>query len=156
MQIKKFILAAILFSAASFLAGCGPAIVVQNNTKFPVRVVVATGGKSEMLSPSPGESSAAEASEGAYGVYVIPDEEWIAYAKLTRQYLNDQLANSDKLTGPQLLNVIQRLKDIAERMHQYERAAGSGNGCSGRVTSDGGGAVTISTRADGGIVVSCR
>ena len=157
--MKQRTLAATIILATFFIVGfegCGPTITVQNNTKFPVRAVVSSGGKSEMLSPSPGESSSADASEGPYGVYVVPDEDWINYAKQVRQYLNDQLANSDKLTGPQLLNVIQRLKEIAMRMAQYERAGGSGNGCSGSVAEDKDGLVTITTKADGGLVVACK
>ena len=140
----------------ALVAGCGPIITVNNITKFPVRVVVSSGGRSEVVSPSAGESSSVEVVEGPYRVYVIPDDEWIAYAKATRQYLNDRLANSQSLTGPQLLDVIRRLKEIAARIQQYEQALGTGKGCAGSVTSDGGGVVQVSTAADGGLVVSCK
>ena len=149
-------LIALLIFVTLLMAGCGPSIVVQNKTTFPVRVIVSASGKSEVLSPSPGESSAAAVSEGAYRVTVIPDAEWIEYAKISRKLLNDQLANSDKLSGPQLLEVIRQLKDIAARMQQYESAAGAGASCSGRIAEDSGGVVTVSTAADGKLSVSCR
>ena len=131
-------------------------VTIMNNTKFPVRAIVSSGEHSEVLSPSPGEHSSTDVFEGPYRVSVVPGEEWIAYAKATRQYLNDQLANADKLIGPQLLNVIRRLKDIAERMKQYEDAAGSGGSCVGTVGSDKDGIVEISTAPNGSIVVVCK
>jgi len=140
---------------AGLIAGCGPVIVVQNNTRIPVRAVVTSNGRSEVLSPSPGESSTAEAGEGPYTVTVIPDQEWIDYARATRKFLNDQLANSDNLTGPQLLQVVQRLKAVAAQMQEFENAAGKSQSCSGTLTSDGGGSVQVSTGADGALVVSC-
>ena len=143
-------------AALVFLAGCGPSITVQNSTRIPLRVVVSAGGRSDVLSPSPGESSAAEVDEGPYRATAIPDADWIEYAKLTRKVLNDQLANSDRLSGPQLLDLIQRLKDIAARMQQFEQAAGAGASCGGTVSSDSNGQVTVSQGADGKLVASCR
>ncbi len=154
MNRKKLFL--ILIVTAILLASCGPSIVVENKTSFPVRVIVKASGHSSMLSPSPGESSSVEASEGAYRATVIPDAEWIEYAKLTRKVLNDQLANSDKLTGAQLLEVIRRLKDIAQRMQQYEQAAGSAASCGGSLTQDSTGLVVVSTADTGVLVISCR
>lgn len=154
--MKQIKLAMVCMAVAGFVVGCAPAIFVQNNTGFPVRAVVTTGGRRGVLSPSPGESSATDASEGPYTVTVIPDAEWIEYAKLTRRFLNEQLANSDNLTGQQLLDVIRRLKSIAEQMQQFERAAGRGSSCGGAVTSDGGGIVTISADASGALAVTCK
>ncbi len=147
----------VLFFLQEGVTSCGgPTVTVENNTQFPVRVVVSSGGESQVLSPSPGESSAADASEGPYRAYAVPDADWINYAKDTRKFLNDQLANSDQLTGPQLLNVVQRLKDIAARMAQYDKAGTSGSGCSGAVTSEHDGLVQVSVGADGGLVVACK
>jgi len=146
-----------LIGAVLWLVGCAPSVVVENRTGFAVRVVVTSANGSEVLSPSPGESSVAEVAEGSYRATAIPDAEWIENAKATRKFLNDQLANSENLTGPQLLDVIQRLKNIAARMQQYESTAGVGASCSGAVSSDGGdGLVVISTAANGALVVSCR
>lgn len=143
--------------AAALLVGCAPTVTVTNTTSFPVRAIVASKGTRNVLSPSPGESSTAEVVEGAYRVTVIPDAEWVEYAKLTRQVLNDQLANADQLTGPQLLDVIARLKDIATRMAQYEKAAGTSSSCGGNLTSENNsGFVTISLDANGALVVICR
>ncbi|HKZ55257.1 MAG TPA: hypothetical protein VJ123_07235 [Anaerolineales bacterium] len=141
---------------SGLITGCAPVVTVQNTTRIPVRAFVWSGGRSEVLSPSPGESSSAEVSEGPYRVSVVPDQEWIEYAKATRRYLNERLADSDHLTGQQLLDVIRRLKDIAQRIQQFENAAGTGSGCRGKVSSEGGGLATISTSADGSLVVSCK
>jgi len=138
------------------LVGCAPVVTIQNNTQIPVRAFLSSGGRSEVLSPSPGESSSAEVTEGPYRVTVVPDLEWIDYAKATRSYLNERLADSDNLTGQQLLDVIRRLKDIAQRIQQFENAAGTGSGCRGAVSSEGGGLVAVSTAADGSLVVSCQ
>ncbi|MBI5303989.1 MAG: hypothetical protein HY868_17775 [Chloroflexi bacterium] len=154
--MRRRISLAVWIALAMLIAGCGPSITVNNKTRIPVRVIVNAAGRSEVLSPSPGESSTADVEPGAYRVTVIRDEEWIAYAKLTRQYLNDQLANSDKLTGPQLLEVIRRLKDIAMQMQQFEQAAGAGASCRGSVREDGGGVAEISLMAEGKLVVACK
>lgn len=147
----------VLFALQEGVTSCGgPTITVENNAKFPVRVVVSSGGQSQVLSPSPGESSAADASEGPYRAYAVPDADWISYAKSTRKFLNDQLANSDQLTGPQLLNVVQRLKDIAAQMAQYDKAEGGGTGCSGTVSSEHDGLVQVSVGADGSLAVACK
>ncbi len=154
--MKRIKFVPICFLIAGIIAGCAPAVIVQNEMSFPVRAIVVSGGRRDVLSPSPGESSSAEASEGPYNVTVIPDEEWVAYAKGVRQYLNERLANADGLTGPQLLDVIRRLKEIATKMNEFERAAGSSSRCSGTITSDGGGAVVVSTGASGSLVVTCK
>lgn len=73
----------------------------------------------------------------------------------TRQYLNERLAHTDELAGLQPLKVIRRLKDIATAMQQYVQA-GRGAGCSGLVSSDEGGLMTVSTAPDGHIVVTCN
>jgi hypothetical protein len=146
----------IMLCSAAFLAGCAPSITVRNNTSFPVRVIVSSKGTRATVSPSPGESSTVEAAEGAYRATVIPDAEWIEWAKLTRKYLNDRLANSDQLTGPQLLEVIRRLKDVAQRMQQFEQAAGSSAACGGRLSEDSGGLVTVNADASGKLAISCR
>ncbi len=146
--------------AAVLVAGCAPSIVVQNQASFPVRAIISAGGRSEVLSPSPGESSAADASEGPYAATVIPDAEWIDYARATRQYLNEQLANSANLTGPQLLDVIRRLKDIAARIDLFQQAAlGSAAGaasCRGAVSLEADGLVVVSTTPEGRILIDCR
>jgi hypothetical protein len=141
---------------AAMADSCAPVITVSNTTSFAVRAVVTSGGHSQVLSPSPGESSSAEAVEGPYRVTVIPDQEWLDHANATRKFLNDQLANADNLTGPQLLEVIRRLKEIALKIKQFEDTAGNGKGCGGNITQDGGGTVTVSTAADGSIIAVCR
>ncbi len=141
--------------ALVLLAGCAPMITVQNDTSFPVRAIVRSGKTTDVLSPSPGYSSTAEVTEGPYRVTVVPDAEWVEYAKTTRAYLNDQLAHADQLTGPQLLEVIRRLKEIATAMQQFEQA-GVGASCSGKITEEGGGLVTVTLGANGALVVVCQ
>ena len=146
-----------LVICAALVVGCAPTVSVLNRTGFGVRAIVVSRGARQVLSPSPGESSTAEVEEGRFTVTVIPDAEWIEYAKLTRKYLNDQLANSDKLTGPQLLEVIRRLKDVAEKMSQYEATAAKGASCSGAITQEGGsGIAEISVGPNGALVVACK
>lgn len=143
-------------AALCCLAGCGPTVTVVNSTKIPVRVVVTSSGGTESLSPSPGESSAAEVEEGTYNVSAIADQQWVDYAKATRQYLNDQIANSGSLSGAQLLAVVQRLKEVATQMQQLGTAGASGSSCSGAVTQDADGLATITVGANGKLVLSCR
>ena len=136
-------------------AGCGPVISISNNTAVGVRVVVTAAGHSDVVSPSVGSGSSVEAEEGPYHVTVIADAEWAAHARATRDFLDQQLANPDSLTGPQLLDLIQRLKDTAAALHQYE-TAGIGAHCSGTITQDGGGTVTITSASDGTISAACH
>src|SRR5262249_29604623 len=155
-SVNRFAPLALCIIAAVLVSGCGPTITVKNRSRFPMRAVVTQGKHREVVDPSPGESSTVDAEAGPYGVYAVPDKEWIDYAKLTRKVLNERLANADTLTGPQLLDVIQRLKDIAERIQQYERAAGSGNGCSGNVgESDESHTVEINVGGNGRLVATC-
>lgn len=141
---------------AVLLAACGPTITVTNNTGFGVRAIVHSTAGVDVVSPTPGNSSTVDAVDGAYNVTVINDQDWINYAQVVRKLLNEQLANSDNLTGPQLLNVVQRLKDIAAKMQQFQAAAGKGASCSGSLSSDAGGTVTVSLATDGSLFVSCR
>lgn len=155
--MKRFVPLGLCIAAALLVSGCGPSITVYNRTRFPVRAVVTQAEHHETVDPSPGESSTVDAEEGPYKVYAVPDKEWIDYAKLTRKALNDRLANADKLTGPQLLDVIQRLKDIADRIQQYEGAARTGNGCAGNFgPSDESHSVDVNVGANGELVATCR
>jgi len=141
---------------ALLLAACGPTVTVQNQTGFAVRAIVTTVSGGDVVSPSPGESSSVDAQEGAYTITAIPDQDWINYAQTARKLLNEQLANSDNLSGPQLLKVVQQLKDIAAKMKQFQATAGKGATCRGTINQDGsGGTATVSVAADGSLVVSC-
>ncbi len=151
----KYALAMMLLACAA-LVGCGPTVTVQNSTGFVVRAVITTADGSQTVAPSPNESSSLDVSEGAYSVSVIPDAEWVEYAKTVRKLLNDQLANSSQLSGAQLLDVVQRLKDIAARMKQYGQAAGGSASCRGSVGNDGNGVAQVSLGADGKLVVACK
>ena len=137
------------------LASCGPSITVENKTSFDVHAMVINGGHSEILSPSPGNSSTMDATEGPYTVVAVRSEEWITWARATRQYLNGQLAKMDTLTGAQLADVVQRLKDIAKKMAEYENVK-SGASCSGRITEEADGAATISLGPGGALVTVCK
>jgi len=153
MQRMRWLAAGVV--AALGIAGCAPGLTVQNNSAILVRVVVSASGNSQVLSPSPGESSYAEVGEGAYSAYAIPDAEWIEYARLTRQYLNNQLANAYDLTGSELLDVIRRLKDIAARMQAYEGAEGSSGACRGTVSAEKDGLIRVAVGADGKLQLTC-
>ncbi len=147
--------AALCAASAVLIAGCSPLIIVENHTRFPIRAFVSQE-RTNAVSPSPGESSSVEATEGAYSVAVIPEQEWLEYAKLTRKVLIDELADPDHLTGAQLLDVINRLKDVAATMDEFQRAAGSQASCGGSVSEGGSSLVTVATGASGGLVVSCK
>jgi len=56
--------------AASLTAGCAPSVVVENNGAFTVRAIIGAGGMSDVVSPSPGESSFVEVREGPYTAIV--------------------------------------------------------------------------------------
>lgn len=144
-----------LIAIALVIAGCAPAVSIHNGTTFAIRVIVISGSTSEVFSPSPGEDSSGDVSEGHYHATAILDREWIAWATATRAYLNDRLAQPDSMTGAQLLDVVQRLKDIAAKMKAYEDAAGSLNGCEGSVSSDANGQVTVTQAPDGSLRITC-
>ena len=143
--------------AAFLITACAPYITVQNNAAFPVRALIVSGGMSQIVSPSPGEASYPEVPTGPFRAVVIPDAEWIEYARATRAYLNQQLAQADNLTGPQLLEVIRRLKDVSTRIKQYESAAAGRTAisCSGSVGSEDSGVVVITSTPDGEIKLDC-
>lgn len=147
--------AALWIAAAALVTGCSPTLTVNNNTRFAIRAVVSQEGSSDVLSPSPGESSSVDARPGTYSVTAIPDQEWIEWAKLTRKALNDQLADSDRLTGAQLLDVINRLKDIATKMTEFQAAAGSSASCSGTTDEEHDSWATVSAAANGSLSVVC-
>lgn len=153
--MSRFIWLVLLGGLALLSVSCGPAIVVENKTNFVVRVIVSGSDGHEVVSPSPGESSTVEMAEGRYTATAIPDSDWIEYAKIKRQVLNEQLANADNLTGAQLLKVVNDLKEIALAMQQFEQA-GVGASCSGALTQDGGGLVQVSVGGNGQLVVACR
>jgi len=146
----------VVFLTAVVLGGCAPTITVHNNTTIPVRVVITHSGGSETFAPSPGESSNGDLTEGTYRVVAIPDAAWVDYAKLTRQDLNQQIANSQNLSGQKLLDLVQRLKDIAKRMDEMQRAAGSTGACGGKVKEDSAAAAEISIGPSGQLVVACK
>ena len=89
----------LVVATAVLVSGCAPYITVQNNAAFPVRALIVSGGMSQIVSPSPGEASYPEVPTGPFRAVVIPDAEWIEYARATRAYLNQQLAQADNLTG---------------------------------------------------------
>jgi hypothetical protein len=59
------------------------------------------------------------------------------------------------LTGPQLLEVIRRLKDIAARMKQYEGAEGSASACNGPLSAEKDGLVRVAVGSDGKLQLTC-
>ena len=146
--------------AAILTAGCAPSVVVENNGAFTVRAIIGAGGMSDVVSPSPGESSFVEVREGSYTAIVIPDADWIEYAQTTRRLLNEQLANPENMTGEQLLEVFRRLADIAATIDQFQRAGESSAvgaaTCSGAVSAEADGSVVVTTTEDGRILIDCK
>lgn len=146
---------ALLFGVVVLALGCAPAVTVNNKTTFPIRVMVRNGGSIQWVSPSPSESSSVEVGEGLYFATAIPDAEWTTYATAKRRYLNEQLANSQNLSGAKLLEVIQQLKEIAAQMQKFAEAADSNARCSGRVTEDATDTVTVTSGVDGKLRIAC-
>jgi hypothetical protein len=140
---------------AAMADACAPVITIKNNTTFEVRAIVNSKGHNSMVSPSPGESSVAEGEEGPYSVTIIPSKEWLDHATATRSFLNESLAHADRLSGPELLKVIDSLKAIALKIKEFQ-AAGKAQSCTGQITQDGGGNVTVGTAADGSLKVVCN
>jgi hypothetical protein len=154
MRRRALVVVAMLASVV--IAGCGPSIVVENKTTFGVRAIVTTSLGTETFSPSPGEHSTADGTQGSYTVTAIPEQEWLDWARITRKVLNDQIADSSKLTGQQLLDVIDRLKSIAVKMKQFEAAAASaGSSCTGSLTGAADGQAVITAGPGGRLVVTC-
>ncbi len=155
--VKRFTPFALCILGAVLVSGCGPTITINNRTRFPVTATVTSGERRETHSPSPGESSTMDAEVGPYFVYAVPEKDWLEYAKLTQKVLNESLADPSRLTGPQINDIIQRLKDIAVRIQQYEGTAGGGRTCRGTISESGaGGTVTIAVGADGRLVARCE
>ena len=153
--MKRFRLIGASIVALIVLCACTPGVQVENKTKFVVRAVIHSSAGTDVVSPSPGESSSVEVEDGPYSVSVIPDSDWITHAQQTRDFLNKELADPSHLTGQQLLDVVNRLKAIASAMKQFEDA-GLGTGCGGNVNSDNSFAlVIVSAAADGKLTVIC-
>jgi hypothetical protein len=151
---KNLFLRALL--AALALAGCSTGVTINNNAGVNVRVIIVAGEDRQVFSPTPGNSSFAETGEGSHWATVVADREWIEYATATRRFLNEQLANSDNLSGQQLLTVIRRLKEIAQQMQQFEAAAGSTAQCAGSVSSEKAGVVAVTLSPVGTLALACN
>lgn len=145
----------ILLGLCLVMLGCAPNVTVSNGTSFPIRVMVQSGWSIQWVSPSPNESSFVQVTEGPFTASAIPDAEWTAYATTKRKFLNEQLANSQNLSGEKLNQVIQQLKEIAAQMQQFSNAAGSTAKCSGRITEDSSDTVTVTSGIDGKLRLSC-
>ncbi len=153
--MPRLMLALLVGVALVLTLGCAPAVTVNNKTTFPIRVMIRNRGNIQWVSPSPSESSFVEVGEGLYFATAIPDAEWTTYATAKRRYLNEQLANSQNLSGEKLLQVIQQLKEIAAQMQKFADAADSNARCSGRVTEDATDTVTVTSGADGKLKIGC-
>ena len=160
------------------MAGCAPLVEIQNNTPFAVRVAVTSGGSRQVVSPSAGSTSSAEVVPGPYSVSVVPDAEWMDYARTVRTIIGDYAFSAQNLTPDQVFELAKRLADINSRIDAYEKAGVGGNGCSGRTvgfdtssiaadpifvlemlmsgeTGDMVGEVVVNTAADGSMVAVC-
>lgn len=153
--MSRMMLVLLLGVVVVLTLGCAPAITVNNQTTFPIRVMVRSGGTIQWVSPSPSESSFVEVGEGLFFATAIPDAEWTTYATAKRRYLNEQLANSQNLSGDKLLQVIQQLKEIAAQMQKFAEATDSTARCSGRVTDEATNTVTVTSGIDGKLRIAC-
>jgi hypothetical protein len=149
---------------AAMADSCAPVVTIENNTDFTVRAIVTSGKVRQVLSPGPGESASAEAQEGPYTVYVIPDQDWLEWATAVRDNLSARLADPKGLTTAQIEDVITQLRDIRFKIEQYEAAANAASDagrsdqfsvCHGRIAEDGGAVVEV-THSGGKVFASCR
>jgi hypothetical protein len=156
--VRRFVPFALCIAAAVLVSGCGPTITVYNRTRIPVRAQVFQGKQHAVVNPSPGESSTVDADLGPYVAIAEPEEDWLRYAKLTQKVLNESLADPSRLTGPQITDIVQRLKDIVERIQQYEGAGGRRSSCRGKITEKEPEAhsVNVDVGVTGTLVATCR
>jgi len=154
-QRKNPLRSLILMCAACVLAGCAPMILITNNADFGVSVLVTAKGSRQVVSLAPGDETAVEVAEGAYGVYVYPDREWIEFARTKRQEIVMILEYPVDLSPVEIVEVLAHLDGISERIKQLEAQA-EGVACSGNVTGDGGGVVNVGSDPNAVITVSCN
>ena len=153
-QRKHLLRSLILVCAACVLAGCAPMILITNNADFGVSVLVTSKGFQQVVSLAPGDETAVEVDEGAYGVYVFPGRKWIEFARTKRQEIVMVLEYPVDLSPVEIVEVLAQLDGISERIKQLEAQA-EGVACSGNVTSDGGGVVNVDSDPNAVITVSC-
>lgn len=153
-QRKHLLRSLILVCAACVLAGCAPMILITNNADFGVSVLVTSKGFQQVVSLAPGDETAVEVDEGAYGVYVFPGRKWIEFARSKRQEIVMVLEYPVDLSPVEIVEVLAQLDGISERIKQLEAQA-EGVACSGNVTSDGGGVVNVDSDPNAVITVSC-
>jgi hypothetical protein len=153
MKRPKLLVACLLLGV--LLAACAPVITIDNNTAIQVRAIVTTTDGDQAVSPSPGNSSSVDAGTGDYSVTVVVDRDWVTYAQTARKVLSEALADPSNLTEQQVLQITQRLKDIDQGLNQFITAASVGDSCSGTLSQNGGGTVTVSTDANGQLAVTC-
>jgi hypothetical protein len=135
-----------------FLTACEPGVSVMNETTIEIRVLVTSGGRSSVVSVTPGESSNVEAT-GSFVAAVIPSEEWNQNMTILRNYLQEKMKNKNDLTGPQIQEVMKKLQEVEKQLQTYQKASGSA--CSGVVPEGELGYVTVTQAADGPLVVQC-
>jgi hypothetical protein len=129
-------------------------ILITNNADFGVSVLVTSKGFQQVVSLAPGDETAVEVDEGAYGVYVFPGRKWIEFARSKRQEIVMVLEYPVDLSPVEIVEVLAQLDGISERIKQLEAQA-EGVACSGNVTSDGGGVVNVDSDPNAVITVSC-
>jgi len=154
-QRRHLLRSLILICAAFVLVGCAPMILITNNADFGVSVLVTAKGSRQVVSLAPGDETAVEVAEGAYGVYVYPDREWIEFARTKRQEIVMILEYPVDLSPVEIVEVLAHLDGISERIKQLEAQA-EGVACSGNVTGDGGGVVNVGSDPNAVITVSCN
>ena len=65
--------------------GCAPTVTVNNNTAFPIRVMVRSGGSINGF-PRPLQALLSRSVKDCF-CHTIPDAEWTACATAKRRYL---------------------------------------------------------------------
>jgi hypothetical protein len=147
----------LLLIAAALLAGCGPYVTLENKTDVGIKFITNVGGEQSATSVFPGETSSATGSDyGSYSISVIPNEDWLAWARDFTNALSDQLKHGRDLTPEDVQRITRNLATIREQMAQFEKLAkDAGATCSGKTSDEKSSVVTVTRSDDGKLIVTC-
>jgi hypothetical protein len=141
--------------AVLMLAGCSPSLSVGNATSFEVRAIVLGEGDTRNVHlVRPGQTSSGDVPEGEYSVAIVPDQEWTAAARETRENLLRSLGRPE--IGPtEVQAILRELDALHAKLAAFDAEAAIGAHCTGTVPADGVGVADVSIEPDGRLIVRC-
>lgn len=157
MKTKHLLLISLCALLVLFLSSCAPLLRIENETTLGVKALVSIpGSMRQLVTVEPMNDAGLDTiGIGKYIVVVIPDKDWLEYARLQARVLNDLLTGSPNLSPQQANDIKTKLKEIHTALEQYEKAK-SGAACSGKLDSEGFNLATISQDASGNLAISCK